>query len=173
MKICLDPGHGMSNKSPGVYDPGCVRGGLHEADIVLEWALTLEAALQARNIPVWLTRRNNTDHCSLLGRATRAQEAGCSHLLSIHVNDADAPTANGTETFTINDHDFAAKVQSCLISGLSLRNRGVKTERFTVLRFNGVAALAELGFIGAPQDVKAFTSAALRAHTCRMLADLF
>lgn len=163
----------MSNRDNGVFDPGTVRGALREADVVLEWALTLEAALQARKIPVWLTRRNNTDPCPLSTRAARATAQNCTHLLSIHVNDATVPTANGTETFTINDPDFAAKVQSCLISGLSLRNRGVKIERFAVLKFNGLAALAELGFIGAAQDVRAFTSAALRAHTCRMLADLF
>jgi hypothetical protein len=24
MKVCVDPGHGMSNATPGVFDPGAV-----------------------------------------------------------------------------------------------------------------------------------------------------
>lgn len=29
-RICLDAGHGMSNRTPGVFDPGAVAGGVRE-----------------------------------------------------------------------------------------------------------------------------------------------
>ncbi len=38
-RICLDAGHGMSNRTPGVFDPGAVAGGVRKADVALDWAL--------------------------------------------------------------------------------------------------------------------------------------
>ncbi len=36
MIVILDPGHGLSNRTPGVYDPGVVVGPYSEATIVME-----------------------------------------------------------------------------------------------------------------------------------------
>lgn len=38
-RICLDAGHGMSNRTPGVFDPGADAGGVREAGVALDWAL--------------------------------------------------------------------------------------------------------------------------------------
>jgi N-acetylmuramoyl-L-alanine amidase len=41
MKICVDPGHGMSNRAPGVFDPGATHTEngfqFREADIALSY----------------------------------------------------------------------------------------------------------------------------------------
>ena len=39
MRIAIDAGHGLSNRAPGVYDPGVVAAGVAEADLALLWAL--------------------------------------------------------------------------------------------------------------------------------------
>jgi N-acetylmuramoyl-L-alanine amidase len=65
MKIAVDPGHGMSNATPGVFDPGAVarEGGvtLQEADIALRYGLALRDVLRARSIDVFMTRDHNND----------------------------------------------------------------------------------------------------------------
>jgi N-acetylmuramoyl-L-alanine amidase len=40
LKIALDAGHGYENRQQGSYDSGAVGGGIQEADIALQWALT-------------------------------------------------------------------------------------------------------------------------------------
>jgi N-acetylmuramoyl-L-alanine amidase len=50
LTFCIDPGHGMSNRKPGVYDPGAtVRVGsteITEAGIVMDWANELKIQLE-------------------------------------------------------------------------------------------------------------------------------
>jgi hypothetical protein len=38
MTIILDPGHGLANRKPGIFDPGATTGPIREADIALDWA---------------------------------------------------------------------------------------------------------------------------------------
>jgi N-acetylmuramoyl-L-alanine amidase len=66
MKICIDPGHGMSNRTRGTYDPGATHkeAGVEyqEATIALRYALTLKDELRARRIEVFMTRDDADDH---------------------------------------------------------------------------------------------------------------
>lgn len=174
IKVCIDPGHGMSNRKFGVYDPGCVHGSNDEAPIALSWAFELEKALIARGIPVFLTRRSADDHCPVATRASRAQAANCTHLISIHVNDADSAEANGTETLYRDDESFARRVHDKLTSVLKLKNRGLKHRTdLAVLNFRGQACLIELGFIKHFEDLTRFTSFPLVQHACREIASIF
>lgn len=173
-KLCIDPGHGMGNRTDGVFDPGCGEAGLNEASIVLVWAEELRRAVEARGTSVFMTRRDQVTPCPVSRRASLAKTAGCTHFISIHVNDADNALAHGTETLYRDDKEFAEDLQTELLKGLALRDRGVKQRlNLAVLKFPGKAALLELGFIKNPQDMEAVTNSALRAHTCRMLASLF
>lgn len=162
MKIGIDPGHGYSNKAPGVYDPGAggkAAAGNWEADIVLLWALELEAACRARGVLTWMSRDDRTDPDPLGTRDNRAQAAGCNLFVSIHTN-AGAAAANGTETFYRDDPDrrWANIVHETTIDVLGLRDRGIKTEeqthagRLAVLSFGPPACLVELGFITSTKD---------------------
>lgn len=159
MKIAIDPGHGMSNRKSGLYDPGAVAFGVAEADIALAWALTGKWMLTQAGIGVWLTRDDDSDPTPVSSRDDRAEAAGCDRFLSIHCNSA-GPEATGTETFYRDPADriWATVVQQGALRALGLRNRGLKTEeqsqhsRLAVFDFDGPACLLELGFIDNPTD---------------------
>ena len=161
----------MGNRKPGAHDPGAVRGSLQEASIVLLWAHELRKACEAQGIAVWMTRHDASDPAPLSGRAGRAAKQGCTHLVSLHVNDAEAPTANGVETFfrKPGSKGFAEGLHAVL-KGLGLRDRGVKNGAYAVLSGLMPSALLELGFIGSKGDMAIVTSDAVRVRICRELA---
>jgi N-acetylmuramoyl-L-alanine amidase len=170
--IILDPGHGMSNRKPGVFDPGCERGDLHEADIALVWAHELGSQLQALGIDVFFTRRDNKRPTPVGSRAKLAEAEGCDILVSIHVNDADG-ALTGTETLYsgLDDIPLAERCQAAMVKGLGLKDRGVKQRGdLAVLKFRGRAVLLELGFIGSKTDVFAITDVDKIKKTCALLA---
>jgi N-acetylmuramoyl-L-alanine amidase len=155
MKLCIDPGHGMSNTRSGVFDSGATAGGVREADIALAWGLTLKAEAAAVGIPVWMTRYDNDDPDPVGTRDDRAKAAGCTHFIAIHCNDADSPAATGVETYYRDDadHALAAIVQAAALAATGLRTRGLKPEgdsqhnKLAVFSFPGPCALVEIGFI--------------------------
>lgn len=159
MKLCVDPGHGFANRRPGVYDSGAVGGGVEEADIVLQWALSGKWILGNIAIPVWLTRDDDSDPTPVGTRDDRAEQAGCGRFLSLHCNSAGS-SATGTETFYRDaaDKAWAQTVQNAALHALGLRDRGLKTEgasqqsRLAVFDFDGPACLLELGFISNASD---------------------
>jgi N-acetylmuramoyl-L-alanine amidase len=179
MKICVDPGHGMSNRSPGVFDPGCTHteGGFRfrEADIVLKYGLTLKDVLRARQIDVFMTRDDDTDHAPVARRARNAKDAGCDKFVSIHVNDVEDERAHGLEVL-FNDNanrPLATKMQSALIRATRLRDRGVKQRPdLAVLQFRGPAVLIELGFIANDGDRTVFVDPLIREKVCVAVADV-
>src|SRR5690606_10229593 len=119
-----------------------------------------------------LTRQGPKDPAPVGARAQLGLAAGCTHFISIHVNDADNPLANGTETLYFMDSakPWAQECQTALLQGLNLKDRGVKRRSdLAVLKFPQ-SCLLELGFIKSKSDVNAFTSHPLILHTCRMLA---
>lgn len=153
VKLCIDAGHGQDNRNPGTYDPGAVGGGLEEADVALEYALTLRAAAAGRGVECWLTRATKFEPCPLATRASRARQTGCTHLVSVHLNHADDSQAHGIETLYRDDEPFAMRLQSRLVPATGLRDRGAKRRTdLAVLKFNGIAALIELGFISNAAD---------------------
>lgn len=159
MKLCIDPGHGYANRRAGIYDPGAVSAGVTEADVALQIALTGKWICQQRGIACWLTRDDDRDPTPVGSRDDRAEQAGCTHLISIHLNAATG-NATGTETFYRDSADkaWAQKVQDAALEAWGLRNRGLKTEadsqhrRLAVFDFDGPAALLEVGFVDNPLD---------------------
>lgn len=85
--ILLDPGHGQSNKAPGVYDPGIVGvNGTQEAGLALVYAKCLLGKFAALDVPCTLTRATDAEPCPLLGRLRRARELNAELLISLHFN---------------------------------------------------------------------------------------
>lgn len=176
MKLCIDPGHGNSNRKAGVYDPGAVSGSDAEATIVLQWALTGQFIAKEFGIPVFLTRDDESDPTPVGSRDDKAEAAGCTHFLSLHCNAATG-TATGTETFyrDVRDKDWARLVQSAGIGALQLRDRGLKNEsesqhsRLAIFDFDGPAALKEIGFIDNPKDLARMKSRDVRIAFWRAL----
>lgn len=111
MKVCIDPGHGMSNRQMGRYDPGAthVENGFEfqEADLALRYGLALKDVLREQHVDVFVTRDDATDHAPVGLRAGMAQSAGCDVFISLHVNDFDNANANGQEVCHL---DAGAKV---------------------------------------------------------------
>jgi len=178
MKVAIDPGHGMSNRQPGSYDPG----GTHaeagfrfeEAEIALRYALALREALRSRGSSVFLTREDARDHAPLGERAANAKLAGAQILVSLHVNAVEDARASGVEVLYRGEasQPLAQTLQTAIVAVAKLRNRGIKPrDDLAVLRFPGPAALVELGFIGNDADRAVLVNPARRHAICEAIAE--
>lgn len=168
----------MSNRSPGVFDPGAVHKEgdtlFREADIVLKYGLTLKDELRARGIEVFMTRDDNTDVAPVGMRARAAKQAGCDVFISFHMNSVEDDDAHGTETLYRDaaDKRLARRIQDVLMGTLNLRDRGIKERTdLAVLRFDGPSALAELGFIGNDKDRERILQPQVRDAVCKGLIE--
>ena len=169
MKVCVDPGHGMSNRQMGIFDSGAthVENGFlfREADIALGYALALKDAFRAQDVDVFMTRDDASDHAPVGKRATMAKNAGCDVLISLHLNDVDDDSANGLEVLfrDADDQALAQKLQEALIKVTKLRDRKIKQRTdLAVLKFHRVAVLVELGFIANDKDRAKLLDAQIR-----------
>lgn len=177
MKVCIDPGHGMSNRQLGVFDPGAthVENGFlfQEAEIALRYALSLKDVFRSKGVEVFLTRDDSTDHTPVGERANMAKKAGCDLLISLHLNDFDDDSANGVEVLfrDAEDKPLAQKLQDGLIKVSKMRDRKIKQRPdLAVLKFQGIAVLVELGFIANDGDRAKLLNAQIRDAITRMLA---
>jgi N-acetylmuramoyl-L-alanine amidase len=176
--VCLDPGHGMSNRRAGAYDPGACAFGKKEAEIAMDWVNELRVILQARGHKVVRTRINGSDPAPVGERAGIAEEYGCDIMLSIHCNAANG-SANGTETFYRGEFNkgLAAKINAALCAALGTKSRGVKTEsasqhsRLAVMAFQP-CFLIELGFIDNAGDLEKMIDPVRRLAACEAIAEL-
>ena len=161
MKVAIDPGHGMNNANPGLFDPGAIKrlGNLTiaEADIVLRYGHTLRRLFEQSGIEVFMTRTSSADSAPVGGRAKRATNANCTHFVSLHMNSDHNPLANGVEVqYRSNQKDkpLADRIQSKLlqITGLNDHHNDQRLD-LAVLRFSpGPVVLIELGFITNDRD---------------------
>lgn len=148
--LTIDAGHGGK-------DSGAVGAtGLKEKDITLKLALKVGKILSSRGVSVNYTRTDDSS-VELSQRAAIANKAKARFFLSIHINSASSPTANGTETYAFSaggqGEKLAAAVQKNLIAAIGLTNRGVKFANFAVLRETTMpAALTEVNFICNPKE---------------------
>lgn len=185
MIICIDPGHGMSNRKRGIYDPGAevrvsnVRSvpPVTEAAIVMDWANELRALLRAMGHTVIRTRKDHLDPAPLNERVETAKDYNCEILISLHCNAADKK-ANGTETFYRGAHNkgLATACNAAVVASLGTRNRGIKLESesqhktLAVLNFPR-AVLIELAFIDHAEDRAKLLDESLMLLACQALAD--
>lgn len=181
LTIFVDPGHGMSNRRAGVYDPGAterVNGkDITEADIAMDWANELKHCLETLGYKVVRSRINDTDPAPVSERADTARRFGAAVFVSLHCNAADGKV-HGTETFYrgAGNADLARRCNAAVVDALGTKDRGIKTEsasqhaRLAVLNFPK-AVLIELGFIDHPQDRVKMLDEHLRLLACQALAD--
>ncbi len=163
MKLCIDAGHGRDSRRAGVYDSGACRGKLMESLLVLPWAQTLADECRRRGVPCFEVRPTDQTSAPLAARVKRALQAGCTHFISFHVNDAETAAAHGVETLysRAGCKDFATLAHNHARAALGLHDRGLKLRpELAVLKFPGSCCLLELGFIGNALDVAAITSKA-------------
>jgi N-acetylmuramoyl-L-alanine amidase len=175
MKLCIDPGHGMSSRITGVYDTGAKYGQLEEADLVLVFAHELKAECIRLGVPVFMTRTAVNEPAPLRGRVAAARFAGCTHLISLHINDADEAKANGFETLyrTSGSLPFARLFHAMLLPALGLRDRGVKHRPDLAVLATGKmpSLLLELGFIRNAKDMAIVTNPGVMQQVCKLIAE--
>lgn len=156
--IVLDPGH-------GAHDPGTSANKVTEKAITLKVGKLVEAKLKKAGANVVMTRSTDT-FLSLEQRTSFAKKHNAETFVSIHVNSATA-TAKGTETYfdsslnanSAESKSLATYIQNNLVKRANMVNRGVKDNRFYVIKNTNVAAvLVELGFLSNADDFKKLTS---------------
>jgi N-acetylmuramoyl-L-alanine amidase len=177
MKVCVDPGHGMSNRQTGVFDPGAthIENGFlfREADIALRYGLSLKDVFRANGIDVFMTRDDSADHAPVGTRASMAKAAGCDVFISLHLNDFDDDSANGLEVLfrDTDDKALAQKLQEALVKVTKMKDRKIKQRTdLAVLKFQGPAVLIELGFIANDGDRVKLLAAQVRDAVTRKIA---
>ncbi len=173
-QLCIDPGHGMSNRSAGVFDPGAVADGVREADITLAFALAIKHFAPEFGVEVILTRNSNVIPAPLGERTKMAARTGCECFISLHCN-AGPFSARGVETFYQDDPEFALRIHRSVARAIPTKDRGVKHEsassrrRLAVLDFPGPACLVELGFLSNPADRLLLQERATRINVARAI----
>ena len=151
--IGIDPGHGLANRSPGVYDPGAVAGDVHEARLVLDVARLLADQCRQRDWKGYLTRTSNAEPMPLRERAAWCRARQCDAIVSIHCNAWETDKAHGTEVLYLASEWVAASVQKHLVAALGTRDRGAKQRSdLPILRYERVAILVELAFLTNADD---------------------
>lgn len=153
--IVVDPGHGGA-------DPGAIGfSGQQEKEVNLFTALELARLLNAAGAEVLLTR-NGDQTVSNLRRVTLANDSNADLFISIHANAYSKNKSNGTETFYYANDDngsdsrfLAGLLQKELVDVLRLRDRGVKSSGFYVIKNTEMpAALVELAFLTNAEEEK-------------------
>lgn len=178
MKIIIDPGHGMSNRERGKFDPGAVSGGLQESTIAMQWANELRGVLLVSGHEVVRTRVDEKDPCPVSRRDDIAVSYGGKRMISLHCNAANGK-ASGTETFFRGEDDrkMAEDLTAAVCEILGTKNRGAKTEKesqhssLAVMEFDK-CWLLEIGFIDNPEDRRKMTDPTLRLQACRAIAEV-
>lgn len=178
-RLCIDAGHGLSNLTPGVYDPGATAGGASEAEIALQHALAIKFVFALAGEDVFLTRDEASDVSPVGRRDEQARDAGCTHLISLHLNAASSGGPSGTETVYRADRDFAEAVQAAAVRAFGSRDRGVLHEsrtprqKLALMAFAGKAALLEMGFITNRSDRTLLMSRKARIALAKELLNLW
>jgi N-acetylmuramoyl-L-alanine amidase len=190
--VVLDPGHG--GKDTGAIGPNKVR----EKDVVLDISHRVRKLLEARKIPVRMTRTTDT-FPSLQQRSDYAYKVGADLFVSIHADGAGDSSASGVETFIStapgcessnhygqggdtsarknNQYDAANAIlgfslQSNHVKATGRRDRGLRRARFAVLKNAPCpAALVECGFLTNPAEESLLNSSSYRDNVARGIAN--
>ncbi|KIL46619.1 N-acetylmuramoyl-L-alanine amidase [Jeotgalibacillus alimentarius] len=157
--IVIDAGHGAT-------DPGASVSGYTEKAINLEVARRVEAKLKSVGADVRMTRTSDV-FPSLQDRVDFSYKNYGEIFVSIHANAIGSSSVSGAETFydvqyndnTTESYHLANEVQKEIVARAGMKNRGVKTEAFYVLRNQNIPSiLVELGFMTNPSDLAKLTS---------------
>ncbi len=190
--VVIDPGHG--GKDSGANGPNKIM----EKQVVLDISMRVKRLLEAKKIPVRLTRTGDT-YPSLQQRTDYAAKVGADLFISIHADGAGDPSAKGVETFITtvaggessnqygqggdtsaeanNTYDAANAVlgfsiQSNLLKMSKRSDRGLRRARFAVIkRAPCPAALVECGFLTNPTEEALLNSSSYRESVARGISN--
>lgn len=167
MKIMLDAGHGY--QTPGKRSPD----GMREYEFNRAVAAEAQMLLQHyQNVHILFAHSDQQD-VPLKTRTDLANRLKVDVYVSIHANAYGSggwTSPSGIETFIYPTkpalaNELAQKIQHRLTTATGLRNRGVKTANFHVLRETKMdAVLIECGFMTNKDDQKLLRSEASRKN---------
>ncbi len=164
--ICVDPGHGG-------YDPGTIRNGIQEKDIVLKIALCLRDYLQQGGAWVVLTREKDLDFLEITAgpkkrldmknRCQIIEEGGGELLISIHANCISSSIWRGAQVFYREGSEegklLASAIQNELIRILKNTDREAKSGDYYILRETSIpGVIVEAGFLSNPEEAELLNS---------------
>ncbi len=161
--IVIDPGHGGN-------DPGAVGRNhrLAEKFVNLDTALRVAQLLENAGANVVLTR-NSDVFITLSQRVNIAHANNADIFVSIHANAHSNRAIGGIETYyntsfqRQDSYRLANMLQQELVSELGLRDIGVKTAGFRVIRSTQVpSVLVELAFLSNPGEEELLNQASFR-----------
>jgi N-acetylmuramoyl-L-alanine amidase len=105
--ILIDPGHGgIDLGAQGMLNSKKSKRQIFEKDLALKMAKLLQTELQ-KKYQVYLTRTNDT-YVSLDARAKMADTVKADLFISLHFNSNADKTAQGIETFYLDNHNDVA-----------------------------------------------------------------
>lgn len=147
--VVLDAGHGGSDPGAPSID------GKREKTFNLSLVLKVRALLQSDSrLNLVLTREGDT-YPTLDDRVNLANGLNADLFVSIHTNSNNSASINGTETY-YNRPDskaFAELMHAKIVAAAGLRDRGVKTAGFVVIRETKMpAVLLEIGYLSSKID---------------------
>lgn len=175
--IVVDPGHGEYNQygvNPGAVGPT----GLHEREVAVDISKKLARILRDKGAQVILTHEGTTN-LSLAGRAQLANNNNADIFLSIHANANVNRNIGGTMTFYHNggpnawqSQQLARTIQNDLVRKIGLRDIGIDTANFSVLRHSNMpAALVETAFISNYYEESLLADPNFRTRTAEGIAN--
>lgn len=152
-RIVIDPGHGGD-------DRGVSQDGVDEADVVFDLATRLEGRLTALGVTTWMTRG------AAVGptedeRARFANAQGADLVISLHVDAAPSPHANGVATYYYGAGDvsssigerFADLVQREVVARTGMVDGRTHPKSWTLLLHTAMPTVRlELGYVSSPVD---------------------
>ncbi len=161
--IVIDPGHGG-------HDPGAVGRNhrLAEKFVNLDTALRVAQLLENTGANVVLTRSSDV-FITLSNRVNIAHANNADIFVSIHANAHNNRAIGGIETYyntsfqRQDSYRLANMLQQELVSELGLRDIGVKTAGFRVIRSTQIpSALVELAFLSNPGEEELLNQSSFR-----------
>lgn len=165
MKIAINGGH-----YPGLDSGAIGQTGLQEAHVTRNLMQLVADYLEQAGLETLQIQENELqDICD------KSNEFGADLFISLHCNSAENRAAKGTESFCLTQFSEAGKlaryIQSQIVTSLGTVDRGVKAERFYVLRQTDCpAVLVECAFISNSEDEAMLASELGRDDIARGIA---
>lgn len=174
--VVLDPGHGGK-------DDGASNRGTKEKNLNYKILYTLGKKYfesDTSDIKVYYTRTKDI-FIPLMDRAKFASQVGADLFISLHMNSSVNSSANGMEVYYSKENNkanasgltskkMAKLVLNHLLDSLDASNRGVKSARFVVTRYNTVPSiLIELGFLSGSSDYKKLTDSNYQKNAAKAI----
>ncbi len=165
--VIIDPGHGGP-------DPGAVGiGGIKEKEIVLDISSRISAILEQQGVSTVMTRTADID-LDLEPRVELADRMRATVFVSIHANAISMarPEVNGLETYYYDSgYDLARMIHASVLQTAQIRDRGVRSARFYVLRKSSMpSVLVETGFVTGAEDAANLANSAHRQRMAEGIA---